>query len=132
MYINLESDYAVRIILYLIREDKMIDAKKISNATGVTIKFVHKIMRKLLNNGIVESQKGSKGGYLLLKKPNEITLLEIIEMVEGEYTFSRCLSHDTKRDKWCDNKYCKVKNVYEIITKDVRYKLNSVKFSDLL
>ena len=63
MYITLEADYAVRILLYLYEQGKRCDAKTISEDTEVTLRFALKILRKLAAAGLVRSFKGFKGGY---------------------------------------------------------------------
>ena len=63
MYITLEADYAVRILLYLYEQGKRCDAKTISEDTEVTLRFALKILRKLAAVGLVRSFKGFKGGY---------------------------------------------------------------------
>ncbi len=94
MHITLESDYALRIVLCLVREKKRLDAKAISERTCVTLRFALKILRKLVAGGIVKSFKGTQGGYELAKKPEEISLKDVIETVEGTYCLSRCLQED--------------------------------------
>ena len=91
MHITLESDYAVRIVACLAQENKRLDAKTISEKNSVSLRFALKILRKLVESGIVKSYKGTQGGYELAKSPSEISLCDVIETVEGTYHFSRCL-----------------------------------------
>lgn len=91
MYITLETDYAVRIVSCLADCSDRVEAKDIARKACVTHRFVLKITRKLCAAGIVKSYKGAKGGYSLAKSPSEITLLDILEAIEGPYKFSRCL-----------------------------------------
>lgn len=91
MYITLESDYAVRIISCLANADKRVDAKTIAEETCVTLRFALKILRKLVAAKLVKSFKGTQGGYELNKAPSEISLKDVIETVEGNYLFNRCL-----------------------------------------
>ena len=62
MCLTLESDYAVRIIGCLSAENKRIDAKNISERTGVSLRFALKILRKLVSAGLVKSYKGMQIG----------------------------------------------------------------------
>lgn len=129
MHITLETDYAVRIVSCLVTNGKRMDAKTISHKTGVTLRFSLKILRKLVSAGIIRSFKGTQGGYEIAKEPSEITLREVIETIEGTYSFCRCLS-----DGYCctilgeDNKSCDFRDVYEEISDMVREKLESVTF----
>lgn len=71
MHINLESDYAVRIVYCLARFGQKMDAQRIAEETGVSQRFTLKIMRKLVTAGLVTSFKGAHGGYTLSRAPEE-------------------------------------------------------------
>ena len=74
MHITLESDYAVRIVSCLAKNGGRMDARSIAEETGVTLRFSLKILRKLVTGGLVNSYKGTKGGYELGRSPSEISL----------------------------------------------------------
>ena len=119
MHITLETDYAIRIVLYLAKTNKRVEAKNISENTEVTLRFALKILRKLVAEGIVKSFKGSQGGYELNKKPEEITLASVIETVEGTYYLSRCLNPE----QGCNREgktSCKLQMVFSEISKMVQ------------
>lgn len=126
MHITLESDYAVRIVSCLSTEEKRLDAKTISERTGVTLRFSLKILGKLVGAQIVRSFKGTQGGYELARKPEEITLREVIEVIEGPYHLSRCSdpSFDCPRGE-----YCRFVAVYDEISLLVKDKLEQVTFA---
>ena len=131
MCLTLESDYAVRIIGCLSAENKRIDAKNISERTGVSLRFALKILRKLVSAGLVKSYKGMQGGYELAKAPSEITMLDVIETVEGSYYLNRCHEEEfvcTRGAKGC----CCYQNVFNEITDIVSKKLAEYNFEDLL
>ena len=58
----MEADYAVRIVHCLAKNGQRMDAKSISDETGVTLRFSLKILRKLVSAGIIKSYKGTQGG----------------------------------------------------------------------
>ncbi|MBO5377089.1 MAG: Rrf2 family transcriptional regulator [Ruminiclostridium sp.] len=91
MHITLETDYAIRIVDRLINAKGRIDAKTLSERTDVPQRFALKILRKLTEGGIVKSYKGAGGGYEIALSPSEISLYDIVELVEGTYRFSRCV-----------------------------------------
>ncbi|MDP4152531.1 MAG: Rrf2 family transcriptional regulator [Bacillota bacterium] len=94
MRITQEADYAIRIIYVLSRCGGKCDAKTISEEVKVPIRFTLKILRKLLQNGIVNSIKGAGGGYILKKSPSEISVKDVIESVNGPICISKCLYSD--------------------------------------
>lgn len=130
MCLTLESDYAVRIIGCLTSEKKRIDAKNIAEKTGVSLRFSLKILRKLVAAGIVKSYKGMQGGYELAKPPAEITLLDVIETIEGSYYLNKCHEEDfscTRNAKDC----CNYRKVFTEISLEVSQKLASHNFEEL-
>ncbi|MBQ4095099.1 MAG: Rrf2 family transcriptional regulator [Oscillospiraceae bacterium] len=92
MFITLETDYAIRIVSCLADADKKLGAKEISEKACVTHRFVLKITGKLCAAGIVMSYKGKSGGYALAKEPSQISLCDILDAIEGQYSISRCLA----------------------------------------
>lgn len=133
MHITLESDYAVRIVYCLACKGIRVDAKAIADETGVTLRFSLKILRKLVASGIVRSYKGTHGGYELAKAPDNLTLYDVLETVEGPYALSRCVSPDfacARKDEECVP--CKFHAVYQDISSIVQEKLRAVKFSDMI
>ena len=127
MHITLESDYAVRIVGCLAKENRRIDAKTIADMTGVTLRFALKILRKLVANGIVKSFKGTQGGYELAKNPSEISMKDVIETVEGKYVLSRCLSDDYDCNRGMSG-HCQFQCVFNDISASVEKKLESYPF----
>jgi Rrf2 family protein len=87
-------------------------------------------LRKLAANGIVRSYKGIRGGYELARELDQISLMDVIETVEGPYVFSRCISPEFVCS--CNQQNCASKMVFKEISDLVTDKLRSVKFSDLV
>lgn len=134
MHITLETDYAVRIVNCLVINNKRLDAKSISEQTNVTLRFSLKILRKLVSSGVVKSFKGAQGGYELNRPAKDISLYDIVETIEGEYTFCRCLQegytcieHRDEDDGCC----CNFRGVYDEISQLVRKKLKSTTFDSI-
>ncbi len=131
MFITLETDYAVRIVYCLARSGKRTGASEISESTGVTLRFALKILHKLVANGIVRSFKGAKGGYELARTPGEITLREVVEVMEGPIVFSRCLTDGFVCTNDVEGR-CFFNGVYEKLSNSMREQLEGVRFSDAL
>ncbi len=127
MILNSETDYAIRIVACLSDKDEVIDARTVSALTGVTQNYALKILRKLMVGGIVNSVKGAKGGYILARKPEEITLLEVIELMCGPITFSQCQCID----KACTHPKgnCLFKDTFNYVSDFMREKFSSATFA---
>lgn len=124
MVMTLEADYAVRIVEYLTKNPGRQDAKTISEEMQVPMRFCLKILRGLVQQGLVCSFKGAKGGYSLARPAGEISLLQVIESVEGPYMLSRC----QKEEYSCGRSHCRLHSIYEKISQDVRRELDSYTF----
>ena len=127
MFLNNETDYAIRIISCLAEHDERIDAAGIAEKTGVTQRFTLKILHRLVQGGIVKSFKGNKGGYVLARSAGEITLLQVVEEIYGPLNLSRCHSDGSCG---CTHPigFCEYKDVFSDITKYMRKKLSEVTF----
>lgn len=91
MKITRETDYAIRCVLHLSQDpDKVIMVDAISRDSKIPKSFLAKILQKLSKAGIVRSFRGVKGGYQLEKHPSEISLLNIIETIEGPVVMNEC------------------------------------------
>ena len=130
MHITLESDYAVRIVSCLAQGNGRMDARRIAEETGVTLRFSLKILRKLVTGGLVCSYKGTKGGYELARPAAQISLCDVIETVEGPYALSRCVGEpDYRCNRNPDGSCCKFRRVYAEISDMVRQRLGQVTFA---
>lgn len=86
--------YAIRATIYLALnegEDQKIGIKKISEDLDIPTPFLGKILQNLVKHKVLSSTKGPHGGFGLNKDPSEISLLEIIEIVDGLDMFYECL-----------------------------------------
>ena len=130
MHINLESDYAVRIVQYLAQSNERRDAQSIADSTCVSLRFTLKIMRKLVAADIVQSFKGAHGGYTLSRPASSITLRQVIEAVDGPYRFSRCVDNGYACN--CSSvTACPFHSVFDDITQMVIQKLDEATFDSL-
>ncbi len=134
MHLTLEADYAVRIVHCLAcAQGRRVDAKTISEKTGVTLRFSLKIMRKLVAGGIVRSYKGTHGGYELARELEDLTLYDVIEIVEGPYSISRCVSPDFECTHVENGRAgCLFHGIYHDISEMVQQRLKEIKFSQLV
>lgn len=96
MKITQEGDYALRVILYLYRcgIGKRMEAKSISEHENVPPRFLLRLLRKLTVADIIESHKGFGGGYDIVRNPSSVSVLEVIEAVEGPIAINKCLEAD--------------------------------------
>lgn len=94
MRITMETDYAVRIVYCLARENKVMGAQEICDKTGVAFRFALKILGKLRAAKLIVSFRGVNGGYKLLMAPGDITLLTVYQAVDGDVLINRCVDEE--------------------------------------
>ncbi len=85
-----EADGALRIAWLLGKTDALTDAGTIAAQTSLSPKFALKILRKLSLGGVVTAQRGKNGGYRLAKAPKDISVRELIELLDGPIAINRC------------------------------------------
>lgn len=105
MVITRATEYAVRTVIFLAQQPKndIVLKKDICRTQEVTPAFLTKILQPLIKAGIVNSQRGVGGGFLLAKDPNEITMLDILQAEEGQLKLNHCLvdADFCHRDAYC-------------------------------
>jgi Rrf2 family protein len=132
MRITLESDYALRIISALARKSDIIDAKSLSDEVSVTLRFTLKILHKLVSSDFVKSYKGVNGGYKLNAEPKDITLKDIIELIDGPIVISRCLESSEGCSMISDKSSCIYHHIFNTISLDVAKKLAAITIADVI
>lgn len=89
--------YGIRAVIYLASRypDKTnIGIKQISDDLDLPAPFLAKILQQLAKNRLISSTKGPNGGFSFLKKPESITMYDIIRIIDGEGIFKNCIIHD--------------------------------------
>lgn len=86
------ADYALRAVLDLARHDEhRRKSREIGEEMDVPMTFLPQIMAELVRAGLVDSHAGPKGGYVLARRAADMSLLEVIEAVEGDPVSTKCV-----------------------------------------
>jgi Rrf2 family protein len=92
MRLSARVDYALRAVLELATSASLsgpVTAERIARAQEIPPKFCESILLQLRRGGIVHAQRGPEGGYWLAKPVQQISLLEIVEVIDGPLGSSR-------------------------------------------
>ncbi len=94
MRLSTQSRYGVRAIFDIAYHSEGLETqvKNISRRQGISARYLEQIFQKLRKAGIVGSKRGPSGGYFLSKKPEEITIGEIVRITEGGINPVLCLN----------------------------------------
>lgn len=130
MQITREGDYGIRSILYLSRQPfkKISFVNEISEEYKIPRSFLAKILQKLVRANLVRSYRGVKGGFSLAKQAREISMLDVIEAIEGKTCLNVCLM-DKKKCGF--SKQCPVSPVWAVMQKRFMNMLKKVNFEEL-
>ena len=84
MKLSAKTRYAARILLDLARHEKAepVPATRLSQHTGVSVQFIEQILKPLKLAGLTQSTRGASGGHSLAKKPADITLADVVHLME--------------------------------------------------
>ena len=94
MQLNLTTDYAIRLVLYLATVERAAGSTEISDSMCIPRGQFGSISKTLRERGIIETLRGTNGGFRLAKQPEEISLHEIVNAMEGTTRINRCLDPD--------------------------------------
>lgn len=84
MQLNISTDYAIRIILYLAKRKQVVSSGRLSKIIQVSPRYLLQIGAKLRDADLISTINGPTGGYSLIKPPEQISLYDIIIIMEGE------------------------------------------------
>lgn len=112
-------------VILIAKSNDLMNVIKIAEATSSSKHHVAKVMQRLTKENFLTSQRGPSGGFVLKKKPEEITLLQIYEAIEGKIEVPSC-----PMDKMvCPFDKCIMNNVTNKMTVDFKEYLESQKVS---
>ena len=92
--ISQKAKYALRALVALVRapDGGSLMISEISRDQGIPKKFLEQILLELKRAGIVMSRRGRLGGYVMLRRPEEVTFGEVLRLVDGPLAPLPCLS----------------------------------------
>ena len=131
MQLNQATDYAFRVVLYLACwPGSVVSGQVIAEQQHIPPQFLQKIMRSLTKAGLVRSYRGSEGGFVLLRPAETITMLDVIEAMEGSICLNRCLAEQNSCSRCCSD-ICTVHRALGKIQAQFLLSLSQVNFAEL-
>lgn len=94
MQINISTDYALRAVLYLSTVDRPADSVELAEVLAIPQRYLLNICAKLRKAGLLLSSPGHGGGLRLARPAGEITMLDVITVMENSIRMNRCLEED--------------------------------------
>jgi len=129
------TDYGTLVLVHLAdhggaddRHRGLCPASDVAAGTGLALPTVQKVLKALTRGGLVESARGSDGGYRLQRPPEAISATDILDILEGPVALTEC-SHEAGRCELEAN--CQVGSAWQRISHAMRGALSDVTLSDL-
>ncbi len=114
-------------VLLAVDPEKFLSAREMASTIHVSGAHLSKVLQRLVRVGLVRSNRGPKGGFLLEKSPHKISLLEVYEAIEGELAPSNCLLGNPV----CSGKKCILDGLLQKMNNQVKEYLAGTKLVDL-
>ena len=104
------------------------NAREVAAEAGLPLPVVSKILKALAREGLLESQRGAKGGYSLARAPDQITVPEMISALEGPIGLTECTQHPGACPQEAS---CHVREPWQRINQVVREALGRITLAQL-
>jgi Rrf2 family protein len=135
MKLSKRGEYGLRALQDLARHhgDGPVPNKELSERNNIPSRFLEQIMLALKHGGIVHSRKGPQGGYYLASPPEEITLAEVVRLLDGPLAPVSCVSEVAYEPCGCpDMEKCGLRRVMREVRDVVAEMMENTTLADLL
>lgn len=131
MKLSTRSRYGTRLVLDLAKNFRQppVQLASIAKRQNISVKYLEQIIRPLKTAGYIASVRGAKGGHMLAKAPQDISVGEIVSLMEGSNELIQCAAnpHQCRRAKTCATRF-----VWQEASRAMYDRLNAITFGDLL
>jgi len=127
--ITRNTDYALRAICYITKQDKVVTVTELVKVLRVPRPFMRKILQRLSKKRILESYKGQAGGFKLRLLPEKIFIIQIMRIFQGQVGLNRCFL----RKDICPNRgKCILRKKIRLIENNVLTQLRQINIASLV
>ena len=124
------TDYGIVLLAHLAHRggDAPLAAREVAAEVDLPLPVVSKVLKALARRGLLESQRGPKGGYSLVRAPSEISVSEMVTALEGPVALTEC----NLGPHICEHEAgCPVRGPWHVINRVVQRALSQVTLADL-
>ena len=138
MMFSTKAEYGVRVMVELARRngDAPVSLSEIAQHDGLPLAYLEHLVARLRKAGLVESRRGSRGGYLLARPAKDITMAEVVEALEGAIAPIECITEGADGVLRCAREsdpdhVCPTKLLWTRVRGSIITTLNETRLSDL-
>ena len=131
MKLSTRSRYGTRMMLDLANHynEGPVQIGDISKREDISVKYLEQLIIPLKKACLIESVRGPKGGHMLAKPPEEITIGEVVSVLEGGVNLTNCIENPDVCEK---TNSCLTRSVWEEATKEMYDKLNATTLAKII
>ena len=130
MRLNLHTDYALRVLMYLAVKQQQTSVDEIAKAYGISRNHLMKVGQRLTELGYVEARRGRGGGLSLARSPESINVGALVRLVESTGTFVECF--DPKANQCRVTGVCGLQGALSLALGDFMARLDTYTLADLV
>lgn len=133
MNISTRGRYGLRALLEIAKTPKEgpVNIRDISRKQKMSVTYLEQILHRLKKAGLIESVRGAKGGYLLAKKENKITVREIIDVLDGPLSFAYCDTPELREKSCTGPETCVSRILWKRLEDNLSRMLSEITLADL-
>lgn len=136
MRVTTWTEYSLIIALHLARRGRIgagpIAARELAEAERLPADYVEQILLRLRRAGLVESVRGARGGYLLAREPQAITVFDVMTASEHQTFEVNCDVHPVDAERCSPTSGCSIRPVWHALQRRVDDLLSGISLADLL
>ncbi len=131
MEISRQADYAVRAVRELVKAGPgaLLQTRTIAVSQQIPEKYLPTIIRTLARAGLLRTLRGSRGGVALARRPEAISVLDVVEAIDGPVLLNRCKIRPGECSR--GGEPCALHNFWDGLMNEVRNRMGRVSFDEL-
>jgi Rrf2 family protein len=129
-----KAEYALMAARYMALNNngQCVTAKEISDSYSIPYELVAKVLQKMAKMEVIKSYQGAKGGYSLVKHPEEISLIELIASVDTEYRITSCFKQNSTEEDCSHINCCKIRDPLSLVQQKIDKVFQETKLAHIL
>jgi Rrf2 family transcriptional regulator, cysteine metabolism repressor len=132
MRVTAKGEYATQAVLYLaLQYPGVLTIHDIAQRHHIPLKYLEQILVELKRSGVLESRRGVNGGYTLARAPEQISVGEVLRIVDGAFAESSCIHNEAMGGVCVEGQSCGLKQTWRDVQDAVEKILFATSFEDV-
>ncbi|MFH2057215.1 MAG: Rrf2 family transcriptional regulator [bacterium] len=128
--ISTRGRYGLRALIAIVKAEIPLSTAQIAHKENLSPPYLEQIFNRLKRAGVIKAKRGARGGYLLSRPADQITVGDVIEILDGPVTFSHC--HNPEEAEHCERApICPSRIFWSSLESDINAKLYGTTLQDL-